>query len=84
VAQHQACNQLGTPGGAKSLLRGGHFFKLFNTFFQGGENFSGGVRSTLVTTLQNRFLRLNLLLPQLTNNTGMCDSLMRGRNLENA
>jgi len=45
----QARNQLGTPGGEMSFLRGGHFLTISNSFkirpthfFCGGENFSGG------------------------------------------
>jgi len=32
-AVHQACNQLGTPGRAKSFLRGAQMFKLCPTHF---------------------------------------------------
>jgi len=37
----QTRNQLGTPGGLKSFLRGAHiFYTMSNTFFQGGKIFS--------------------------------------------
>jgi len=50
LTEKQARNQLGTPGGAKSFLRGAHIFctmsdifKLYPTnFSRGGEKFSRG------------------------------------------
>ena len=50
LTEKQARNQLGTPGGAKSFLRGAHIFctmsdifKLYPTrFFRVGGNFSRG------------------------------------------
>jgi len=35
-------NQIGTPGEAKSLLRGAIFQTMSKTFFQGGENIFSG------------------------------------------
>jgi len=43
---YQACNQLGTPGGAKCFLRGAKFFKLCPTHFQvGGKHLCRGGQS---------------------------------------
>jgi len=55
----QARNQLGTPGGAKSFLRGAQFFwtmsnsfKLYQTHFsRGAKNFLGRASPPLVTGL---------------------------------
>ena len=46
---HQAHNQLGTLGGAKSFLRGAQILEtMSNKFFQGGEKFSTGGFATPV------------------------------------
>jgi len=44
----QARNQLGTPGGAKSFLRGAQIFQaMSNTFFEGGEKNLRGSSPTM-------------------------------------
>ena len=50
---NQARNQLGTPGGTKSFLRGAQiFWTMSNAFFQGSEKFSWVDFSPLVAGLQ--------------------------------
>jgi len=45
VVWNQACNQLGTPGGVKSFLRGAQFFwTMLNSFKRCPTHFSRGGR----------------------------------------
>jgi len=57
----------GTPGGAKSFLRGAQIAKtMSNTFFQGVEKFSWGTSPPLVTVLGDS--------PNFSNFNGVCRS----------
>ena len=52
MSPQQERNQLGTLGGARSLLKEAHIFlTMSDTFFQDGEKFFQGAEPSLVTRL---------------------------------